>query len=74
MTCQCPKHEELLTVDEVADILSLSPNTVRRLIGTLDPTDEQPALASVKICGRRRIVRSDLDNFIRALPRASPDL
>jgi len=48
----------MLTVEEVADILRVSTQTVRRLIDDGD-------LRAIKVRGQWRIKREDLDDYIR---------
>jgi len=57
-------HDEperlLLTIPEVASLLSMSPSTVRRLI-------ESAELRSVKVRGTRRIPRVTVDAYVERL-------
>jgi excisionase family DNA binding protein len=58
---------ELLTIDEIATRLRVSPVTVKRLIAKGD-------LESVKIGSSRRVAPQDLADFIRRLrTRVSPE-
>ncbi len=49
--------EELLTIEEVARILRISVQTVRRMI-------DEGELRAIKIRGQWRIKREDLQNYI----------
>ncbi|CAN5860351.1 hypothetical protein BH23ACT8_BH23ACT8_15700 [soil metagenome] len=55
-----PMDSVLLTTPRAAELLSLSPRTVKRLVA-------DGRLASVKIGGARRIRRADLDRYAEGL-------
>lgn len=57
-----PQHETLLTVNDVAQLLSVSPRTVNRLITS-------GAIESVSIGRCRRIRQRAVDRFIDTLQR-----
>jgi excisionase family DNA binding protein len=60
-----PVEEPLLTLQQVARQLALSDEAVRRAIGRGD-------LPAVKVCGRFRIARADVDEWLERSRVAPP--
>jgi excisionase family DNA binding protein len=58
---------QLLTLDQVADRLSVSRSTVSRLL-------KQSHLRSARIGGNRRVLESDLEAFIKSAMNNSEDV
>jgi excisionase family DNA binding protein len=54
------KHDEYLTVDEIAELLKVNPQTVRNWI-------ERRELPAVRVGARRvRVLRADFDRYLAA--------
>ena len=57
----------LLSVDEAAQVLSVSRDLVYRLVKDRDPATGKPRLDSVKIGSRRLISRRALERFVEGV-------
>lgn len=64
-----PPKPRLITVQEAARVLSITPWSVYRLLD-----DNANALASVYQGRRRYVVVDSLDNYLADLPTVSPDI